>query len=750
MKRFLAVILLFALTLSLIPGASAARIREITEYDYAAVDALWSKLERTESLAAYGDTGRTAAAVAAAVQESDLYVTGSLRWKGDAYFTFETTVGVTCGYSPRLREIMACAERNEAALALPETRTVSYARRGTTDSPDVYLIEPYYGLDTSFTQQYQTEAEDLAKTLGGTYHLYTRNAATIDAVADAMEQGGIVFFDTHGETDFFEYDGTYSGDSTSGATTSYILLHNGGGLTDADYAFDNGVYHATYYGRTSDGMYLYAVDGTVIANHMDKNAPNSLLWSATCLGMATDGLIGPLMEHGVAVAYGYSQSVTFYYDYQWEELFFDCLREGDTVAEAAAKMKEAVGPWDLYEDYPTIAAAIADHCAFPIVVSAEDPYPGHGKVDALQTVNSLWTLPIYELSVAVNDESLGAYTREGYVITPVPNDHADFVGWTLTPEGAATVVETETALTVTELTADCCLTLEFKEKPVAVVHYVAPEGVQKADDVCYVGETVSLTAPEGTPAADGENYVFCGWTSAPVTDSAEAPEVLNGAFSPAEGETTLYALYSYVDKGRTYYTTELRTKICYAAQFTDVDLSKWYHEDIDFAVGEGYMVGFPGDTFQPNGTLTRAMLVSILYRLSDDSGAYSHPFTDVTEGAWYADAVAWAYEKNVVAGVTDTAFRPNDPITREQAAAILYRYANTTGVDTSARAPLSDFTDADRCAGYALEAMQWVVAEGIISGLPAGDMLALQPKGNATRAQVAAILHRYCDTIWGA
>lgn len=162
------------------------------------------------------------------------------------------------------------------------------------------------------------------------------------------------------------------------------------------------------------------------------------------------------------------------------------------------------------------------------------------------------------------------------------------------------------------------------------------------------------------------------------------------------------------------------------------------------------MVGFPGDTFQPNGTLTRAMLVSILYRLSDDTGAYSHPFTDVTEGAWYADAVAWAYEKNVVAGVTDTAFRPNDPITREQAAAILYRYANTTGVDTSARAPLSDFTDADRCAGYALEAMQWVVAEGIISGLPAGDMLALQPKGNATRAQVAAILHRYCDTIWGA
>ncbi|MBQ7870572.1 MAG: S-layer homology domain-containing protein [Oscillospiraceae bacterium] len=748
MKRIIALLLTLALLLSLVPAVSAARPREITAADYAVVDALWAELERAETLCAAGSTAQTAAVLAAAVRESELYVEGSLRWKGEDYFTFETTVGVTCGYSARLMARVAGAEQDTVALAQPETRTVSYARRGTTSSMDVYLIEPYYGLDDSFSEQYQTEATALAETLGGTYNLYTRSAANITAVAEALEQGGVVFFDTHGETDFYQSDGTAAGDSTSGATTSYILLHCGTGLTDEDYAYDEGVYHATYFGRTASGMYLYAVDGTVISNHMDQDAPNSLLWSATCLGMATDGLVGPLLERGVGVAYGYSQSVTFYYDYLWEEVFFDALCRGETVAEAVAKMKTEVGQWDLYEDYPVMAQAIAEHCAFPIVVSAEDAYPGHGQVDGLQTVNSLWELPLYVLTLAVNDESLGTVTREGSTVTVLPNENADFTGWTLSPEDAATVTREGDILTVTGLTADCCLTVEFTEKPLATVHYVTPEGTQKADETCYVGQTLTLTAPEGTPAADGEDYVFCGWTTAPVTDSPEAPELLTGEFAPVEGEQSLYALYTYREKGKPRYTTELRMKVCYAATFKDVNLDQWYHEDVDFALGEGYMQGFPGNTFQPGGTLTRAQLVTILYRLSEDGGSYSQSFTDVGDGAWYADAVAWAHANGVVTGFPDGSFQPNAPITREQAATILYRYAALTGMDTGDRAPLESFTDADRCAAYALEPMQWVVAEGIINGVPAGNLTALQPKGNATRAQIAAILHRYCDLLW--
>lgn len=750
MKRMFALLLALGLLLSLVPAVSAARPREITAADYAAVDALWGDLERAETRTAAGSAARTAAVMAAEVQESELYVEGSLRWKSEDYFTFETTVGVTCGYSARLLARVAGAEGDAAALGQPAARTVSYARRGTTSSLDVYLIEPYYGLDVSFSGQYQTEAAALAETLGGTYHLYTRSDATIDVVAEAVEQGGVVFFDTHGETDFYQNDGTAAGDSTSGASTSYILLQSGEGLTEADYAYDEGVYHATYFGRTASGMQLYAVDGTVISNHMDQNAPNSLLWSATCLGMATDGLMGPLLERGVGVAYGYSQSVTFYYDYLWEEIFFDALCCGETVAEAVAEMKERVGQWDLCEDYPVMAEAIAEHCAFPIVVSAEDPYPGQGKVDGLQIVNSLWELPLYILTVTVNDETLGTVTREGSTVTVLPNENADFTGWTLSPEGVAAVAREGNVLTVSGQTADCCLTVDFTEKPVATVHYVTPEGAQKADDTCYVGQTITLTAPEGAPAADGEDYVFCGWTTAPVTDSPEIPETFTGEFAPVEGEQTLYALYTYREKGQPRYTTELRMKVCYAARFKDVNLSQWYHEDVDFAVGEGYMQGFPGDTFQPGGLLTRAQLVTILYRLSEDTGTCSQSFTDVADSAWYADAVAWAYANGVVTGFPDGSFRPNAPITREQTAAILYRYAEFTGMGTGARAPLADFPDADRCAAYALEPMQWVVAEGIINGIPSGSLTALQPRGNATRAQIAAILHRYCDWLWSA
>lgn len=130
----------------------------------------------------------------------------------------------------------------------------------------------------------------------------------------------------------------------------------------------------------------YAVDGTCIANHMTKSAPDSLIWSAICLGMATDGLCAPLRAEGVSVFYGYSQAVTFDYDYKWEEVFFARLRAGDTVAQAVAQMKTEIGQWDYCSEYLTIESARRNYCAFPIVSSALDAYPGKGKVDALQEV----------------------------------------------------------------------------------------------------------------------------------------------------------------------------------------------------------------------------------------------------------------------------------------------------------------------------------------------------------------------------
>jgi len=140
----------------------------------------------------------------------------------------------------------------------------------------VYLFQPYYGVDRSFTEQYQKEAQRVAQASEGTYHYYKGDAATIDAVADAITDGGVVFFDSHGSTDYENGE-----DYTSGATTSYLCLQTGDGLTKADY--DGG--HAVY-SSTSGSMKYFLVDGTVIADHMDADAQanNGLLWMAICLG----------------------------------------------------------------------------------------------------------------------------------------------------------------------------------------------------------------------------------------------------------------------------------------------------------------------------------------------------------------------------------------------------------------------------------------------------------------------------------
>ena len=226
----------------------------------------------------------------------------------------------------------------------------------------------------------------------------------------------MVIFDSHGDTDYY----TSTGDYTSRANTSYLCLQNGEGITDADKTTVTGEFgsykHAYYAGSSSDGMRIYCVDGTAIANHMHTAAPNSLLWMAICLGMATDGMNAPLHSAGVEVVYGYSQSVTFAADYRWEAYFWDKMIEGANVKDAIAYMKLKGGYKDVYENtYP----------AYPIVVSSEDAYPGHGNVDAKQEVNSTWTLFLqYTVTAFCNDTNLGTVSVSGNVITATPAEVA--------------------------------------------------------------------------------------------------------------------------------------------------------------------------------------------------------------------------------------------------------------------------------------------------------------------------------------
>ncbi len=171
--------------------------------------------------------------------------------------------------------------------------------------------------------------------------------------------------------------------------------------------------------------------------------------------------------------------------------------------------------------------------------------------------------------------------------------------------------------------------------------------------------------------------------------------------------------------------------------FADVAKGSWYYEGVRYAYENGLMSGTGEGTFSPDRPTSRGMLVTILYRLAGSPAAGSASFTDVAKGQWYADGVAWASANGVVSGYPDGSFRPNDTITREQMAAILYQYARIQGKLDDSRADLSIFSDLDSLSAYAKEPMSWAVAQGLFSGVSA-DTLA--PGGSTTRAQAAVIL----------
>ncbi len=179
--------------------------------------------------------------------------------------------------------------------------------------------------------------------------------------------------------------------------------------------------------------------------------------------------------------------------------------------------------------------------------------------------------------------------------------------------------------------------------------------------------------------------------------------------------------------------------------FSDVRQADWYYNAVNYAVARGLMNGVGNGRFAPNDPMTRAMLVTVLWRYEGSPQEGKNGFSDVPGGQWYTQAVAWAAEKGIVGGVGNGKFAPNGNITREQMAAILFRYAKWKGFDTSRHGSLSGFSDAGKVSGYAKEPLEWAVAEGIIGGSDGR----LDPGGNATRAQVSTILMRFIEKFAG-
>lgn len=255
----------------------------------------------------------------------------------------------------------------------------------------------------------------------------------------------------------------------------------------------------------------------------------------------------------------------------------------------------------------------------------------------------------------------------------------------------------------------------------------------KADKTkAAAGDTVTLTAAgEGTLTvtdANGKTVALTDLGSGKYTFKMPSSKV-NVAFA-ASGET------KPCDGG----------KACPSAPFTDVDTAKWYHLSVDYVLTHKMMNGVSSRAFAPNANLTRGMLVQILYNMEGKPKGTAANFSDVQADAWYVEAVGWAASNKVVTGYADGTFRPNAAVTREQAAAILYRYAQSKGIDVSVgeNTNILSYVDVQQASEYAIPALQWAVGAGVLNGKNGGR---LAPTGTATRAEIAAIMQRWCENI---
>lgn len=272
--------------------------------------------------------------------------------------------------------------------------------------------------------------------------------------------------------------------------------------------------------------------------------------------------------------------------------------------------------------------------------------------------------------------------------------------------------------------------------------------------------TVTAEPTEKDPGTMTYTCTVCGQTKTEVIPAT-------GPHTHVWGEGTVTVAPTETTPGvRTYTCTvcgQTRTEIipatgsavcpggaaCPSFRFRDVPApSNWAHEGIDYCVRHGLMSGFDATTFSPDTVSTRAQIVMILYNLSGDTTDYSKyyvPFTDVRPGTWYYNAVAWGYDKDIVAGMTPTTFAPDGLITREQMAVLLYGYTEKYApAYLGGAASLNSFPDAASVSNWAYAAMSWAVGNGLISGIASDGADYLAPSGGATRAQIAAIMMRYC------
>lgn len=322
--------------------------------------------------------------------------------------------------------------------------------------------------------------------------------------------------------------------------------------------------------------------------------------------------------------------------------------------------------------------------------------------------------------------TVGALTNEGNV-------------WTFT----VTAEDGVTSKTYT-------VTVSFTEAPKSNDAGVSSITVAGFKAVAGANNSYTVTVPYGTVVKTGSFVIVTRHPRAAVSALTNTRNIWSFTVTAEDGVTT--AVYTVtvntaalpepitpgVDNKKPASKPEVKLP------FTDVSTSDWFYDDVAFVYKNGLFSGTDSRSFSPNASMTRAMLVTVLYRLEGEPTVTGRSsFTDVRSGAYYEKAVIWAAANGIVTGTDSTSFSPGAKVTREQLAAILYRYAQYRKLDTDASAKLNSFTDADSVSAYASEALGWAVSEGLINGASGK----LMPKGDATRAQVAAILHRFVKNV---
>ena len=332
------------------------------------------------------------------------------------------------------------------------------------------------------------------------------------------------------------------------------------------------------------------------------------------------------------------------------------------------------------------------------------------------------TASSFEIVKSDAGATVGALTNEGNV-------------WTFT----VTAEDGTTAKTYT-------VTVSFAAAPKSNNADVASVKVANVTATAGENNSYTVTVPYGTNVTSSSFAIVPNHSGATVGALTRSGNVWSFTVTAEDGTTakTYTVTVSTASLPIPVKPATDNTKPASRLPFTDVSTSDWFYDDVKFVYENGLFSGTDSRSFSPSASMTRAMLVTVLYRLEGEPAvAGRSSFADVKSGAYYEKAVIWAAANGIVTGTSSTSFSPDAKVTREQLAAILYRYAQYKKLDTSASEKLNSFSDAGEMSGYANAALGWAVAERLVNGASGK----LMPKGYATRAQVAAIFHRFVENV---